>query len=582
MKRYLFNLLDAAVKGFFTETGLSLPDSNSIQIERTRDERYGEFASNIALNLSKTAGLKPRDLAAGILKHLPESDFLDKVEIAGPGFINFFLAQKAYLQVIPDILAGGEGFGRDSMGANQHVLLEFVSTNPTGPLHVGHGRGAAYGASVANLLEAAGYAVTREYYVNDAGRQMDILATSVWLRYLEQCGSTVDFPEKGYQGDYIQQIAEDIFREKGTVFNKAPEANRNDKNAGVDGDTHLDLLIAQAKAALGKEEYTYIHQTTLAHILDDIKNDLEEFGIKFDRWFSEESLISSGEVTQCITKLQDEGEIYEKDGAQWFRSTYYGDEKDRVVVRENGQLTYFASDIAYHLNKYNRGYTGMINIWGADHHGYISRVKAALKALGRNPDLLEILLVQFAVLYRGTEKVSMSTRSADYVTLRDLRQEVGNDAARFFYVMRKSEQHLDFDLELAKSQSKDNPVYYIQYAHARISSVMNQLSEKGFTYRPEEARISLEKLTQPHELMIMKTLLRYPEVIQAAAGNYEPHQICFYLSDLANEFHSYYNSHQFIVDDTGVRNARISLILAVRQVIKNGLGILGVTAPDKM
>lgn len=582
MKQYLFNLLDAAVNGFFTETGLSLPDSSSIQIERTRDERYGEFASNIALNISKTAGLKPRDLAAGILKHLPESEFLDKVEIAGPGFINFFLAQKAYLQVIPDILTGGADFGRNNMGADQQVLLEFVSTNPTGPLHVGHGRGAAYGASVANLLEAAGYTVTREYYVNDAGRQMDILATSVWLRYLEQCGAGVPFPEKGYRGDYIRQIADNILREKGTIFNKQPQADSNEKIAAADGDAQLDLLIAQAKTALGIEGYTYIHQTTLANILDDIKDDLAEFGIRFDIWFSEESLTSSGEVMECITKLQDAGEIYEKDGAQWFRSTYYGDEKDRVVVRENGQLTYFASDIAYHLNKYNRGYTGMVNIWGADHHGYISRVKAAVKALGRNPDLLEILLVQFAVLYRGTEKVSMSTRSADYVTLRDLRQEVGNDAARFFYVMRKSEQHLDFDLELAKSQSKDNPVYYIQYAHARISSVMNQLSEKGFTFNREEALAALEMLTQSHEQMIMKTLLRYPEVIQTAAGSYEPHQICFYLSDLANEFHSYYNTHQFIVDDPAIRNARICLILAVRQVIKNGLEILGVTAPDKM
>ena len=582
MKQHLLKLVEAAVDGFKAETGLSIPDGISIRIERTRDERHGEFASNIAMNLAGAARLKPRDLAAELLKHLPDSEFIDKVEIAGPGFINFFLAQKAYLRVVPDILNSGKKFGQNNMGAGQHILLEYVSTNPTGPLHVGHGRGAAYGASVANLLEAAGYKVTREYYVNDAGRQMDILATSVWLRYLELCGSGIRFPDKAYRGDYIRRIAQHIFHEKRELFNKQADSNSYEASTAAEGDAQLDLLISQAKTVLGREDFKYIHETTLADILDDIKDDLAEFGISFDIWFSEQSLISSGEVEECVSALKKTGEIYEKDGAQWFRSTSYGDEKDRVVVRENGQLTYFAADIAYHLNKYSRGYSGMINIWGADHHGSIARVKAAVKALGRDPDLLAILLVQFAVLYRGTEKVSMSTRSADYVTLRDLRQEVGNDAARFFYVMRKSEQHLDFDLELAKSQSSDNPVYYIQYAHARISSVMNQLSEQGLSYKQEEAFACLDMLTQSHEQLIMKSLVRYPEVIQTAAGSYEPHQICFYLRDLANEFHSYYNSHQFIVDDPALRNARISLILAVRQVIRNGLEILGVTAPDKM
>ena len=582
MKAYLVKLVESAVNGFLEEIGTTLPDGITVQVERTRDERYGEFASNIALNLARQARLKPREIAAGIMKYLPQSEFIDKTEIAGPGFINFFLAQQAYLQVIPDIQTQGAGFGRNHMGAGNHVLLEFVSTNPTGPLHVGHGRGAAYGASVANLLEAAGFTVTREYYVNDAGRQMDILATSVWLRYLELCGTALEFPEKGYRGDYIRQIAELIIQEKGKAFHKPPDTDSFEKISTSEGDVQLDQLINLAKTLLGRDDYLYIHQATLDNILDDIKNDLEEFGIRFDVWFSEQSLISSGEVAECVTALKDAGEIYQKDGAQWFRSTAYGDEKDRVVIRENGQLTYFASDIAYHLNKYNRGFSSMINIWGADHHGYIARVKAAMKTLGKEPERLHILLVQFAVLYRGREKVSMSTRSADYVTLRDLRQEVGNDAARFFYVMRKSEQHLDFDLELAKSQSKDNPVYYIQYAHARISSVMSQLREKGFSYGADDSLASLETLVQPHEQSLMKSLLRYPEVIQSAAGNYEPHQICFYLNDLANEFHSYYNSHQFIVDDTAIRNARISLILAVQQVIKNGLEILGVTAPDKM
>ena len=582
MKEHIHQLVATALESVKAGTGLTVPDDTIIQIERTRDERHGEFATNIALSLAKAAQQKPRDLAAEILKHLPESEYIEKIEIAGPGFINFFLTQKAYLQIIPDILNSKRDFGRNDMGRGQAVLLEFVSTNPTGPLHVGHGRGAAYGASVANLLEAAGYDVTCEYYINDAGRQMDILATSVWLRYLELCGFELRFPEKAYRGEYIRNIAGQILEAGGQTFHKPPDAAEYERIAGEEGDTQLDSYISLAKERLGEVDYRFIHGTTLTVILEDIKDDLSEFGIFFDNWFSEQSLLSSGEVLECITALKDGGEIYEKEGAQWFRSTFYGDEKDRVVVRENGQLTYFASDIAYHLNKYNRGFSKMINIWGADHHGYISRVKAAVKALNRDPDQLEILLVQFAVLFRGTEKISMSTRAADYVTLRDLRQEVGNDAARFFYVTRKSEQHLDFDLELAKSQSNDNPVYYIQYAHARIASVMKQLSEKGFKYSQENQESSLIKLTQAHEQQIMKSLALYPEVIRTAAENHEPHQICFYLRELANIFHSYYNSHQFIVDDAVVRNARISLILAVQQVIRNGLEILGVSAPDKM
>ena len=431
MKEHIHQLVATALESVKADTGLTVPDDTPIQVERTRDERHGEFATNIAMSLAKAAKQKPRDLAAELLKHLPESDYIEKIEIAGPGFINFFLTQKAYLQIIPDILNRKEGFGRNDMGQEQPVLLEFVSTNPTGPLHVGHGRGAAYGASVANLLEAAGYDVTCEYYINDAGRQMDILATSVWLRYLELCGFELRFPEKAYRGEYIRKIAEQIFEARGSAFHKPPETAEYERIAGEEGDAQLDSYILLAKVRLGEKDYRFIHETTLMDILEDIKNDLSEFGISFDNWFSEQSLLNSGEVTECIAALKNNREIYEKDGAQWFRSTFYGDEKDRVVVRDNGQLTYFASDIAYHLNKYNRGFSKMINIWGADHHGYITRVKASVKALNRDPDLLEILLVQFAVLYRGTEKVSMSTRSADYVTLRDLRQEVGNDAARF-------------------------------------------------------------------------------------------------------------------------------------------------------
>lgn len=555
-------------------------------IERARDSQHGDFASNIAMVLAKAARTKPRDLAEKIIAALPESTELSKVEIAGPGFINFYLSPDAYHELIPKILSDGHAYGRSDKGAGERVQVEFVSANPTGPLHVGHGRGAAYGAVVADLLQAIGYDVHREYYVNDAGRQMDILGTSVWLRYLELCDEEITFPLNGYKGDYIWDIAATLHRDNGDQYcHSADEVFAGvaaDEPAGGDKEAHIDGLIANAKQLLGDNRYRFVFELGLNTILDDIRDDLELFGVKYDEWYSERTLMESGAVNKAVERLRAAGHVYEKEGALWFRSTDFGDEKDRVVERDNGQTTYFASDIAYHMDKLERGFDRVIDVWGADHHGYVPRVKAALEALGSDASKLDVLLVQFANLYRAGEKVQMSTRSGSFVTLRELRKEVGVDAARFFYVMRKCEQHLDFDLDLAKSQSSDNPVYYVQYAHARVCSVLRQAAEKKISVEISEGTANLERLTEDHELQLLKSLSRYPEVVEASALNQEPHQLSHYLRDLANDFHTYYNAHQFLVDDAGLRDARIKLILVVRQTLRNGLNLLGVSAPESM
>jgi arginyl-tRNA synthetase len=451
---------------------------------------------------------------------------------------------------------------------------------------VGHGRGAAYGAAVADLLAAAGFQVHREYYVNDAGRQMDILATSVWLRYLELAGETLPFPSNGYKGDYVYDIGATLHRENGdayrhanaTIFKGVPP----DEPQGGDKELHIDGLIDRCKALLGPKDYRKVFDLGLNVILDDIRQDLEEFGVVYEEWYSERSLSDTGKVGQAIERLKESGHLYEKDGAWWFRSTDYGDEKDRVVVRDNGQKTYFASDIAYHMDKLDRGFDQVIDVWGADHHGYVPRVKAALSAMGEDASKLDVLLVQFAILYRGGEKAQMSTRSGEFVTLRELRHEVGNDAARFFYVLRKCEQHMDFDLDLAKSQSNDNPVYYLQYAHARICSVLRMGEEKGMPRDRELGLEHLDRITEEHELALLGILARLPEVIETAALGHEPHQLAYYLREVATGFHTYYNSHTFLVEDAALRNARLNLIDATRQVLANGLGLLGVSAPDSM
>jgi arginyl-tRNA synthetase len=586
LKQHLVQVLTDAVSKLQDSGDLPAEITPTIMIERTRDRAHGDFASNLAMTLAKPARSKPRDLAEKIVGVIETGDHIKKVEIAGPGFINFYLGADAWHSVISNILEQGSRFGLSSYGAGQRIQVEFVSANPTGPLHVGHGRGAAYGAAVADLLEAVGYTVHREYYVNDAGRQMDILAASVYLRYLDLCGEEVPFPVNGYQGDYVWDIGATLHRENGDtlrhpvneLFSDVPP----DEPAGGDKEAHVDAIIARCQSLLGAADYRKVFDEGLNAILHNIRQDLKEFGVVYDEWFSERSLTDNQAVEKCIERLQQSGHVYEKGGALWFRSTDYGDEKDRVLVRDNGQSTYFASDIAYHANKLERGYDRVIDVWGADHHGYVPRVKAALTALGDDPERLDVLLVQFAILYRNGEKAQMSTRSGEFVTLRELRHEVGNDAARFFYVMRKCEQHMDFDLDLAKSQSNDNPVYYIQYAHARVMSVMRQLQEKQLEWDKAAGNAALASLSEQHEQELVIRLSRYPEVLEAAAVNHEPHQLTHYLRELANDFHTYYNAHTFLVADSTLRNARLNLIEATRQVIANGLGLLGVSAPDTM
>ena len=586
MKNEIQALLAQAVAALQAAQALPADISTDIQVTRTKDASHGDFACNLAMMLAKTVGKNPRQLAQSLIDALPASSHVRKTEIAGPGFINFYLNASSSLSVLDTITLQGDRFGLSNVGAGRRVQVEFVSANPTGPLHVGHGRGAAYGATVADLLAAVGFNVHREYYVNDAGRQMDILATSVWLRYLELCAVTFTFPSNGYRGAYVIDISRGLLTSHGQKFKRsAAELMQNipaDEPAGGDKEEHIDALIERCKKLLGADDYLLIFDLGLNLILDDIRDDLAGFGVTYDEWYSERTLAERGMTQQAIARLDKAGVLYELDGAQWFRSTDFGDEKDRVVVRDNGQTTYFASDIAYHMHKLERGFDRVVDIWGADHHGYIPRVKAALTALGNDASKLDVLLVQFAVLYRNGAKVQMSTRSGSFVTLRELREEVGNDAARFFYVMRKCEQHMDFDLDLAKSQSNDNPMYYIQYAHARICSVMRQLAEKKIHHDATLGAASVKQLTESHETALITQLGAYPEIVEKAALSEEPHLLCHYLRDLANDLHTYYNAHQFITDDAELRNARLNLILATRQVLKNGLKLLGVSAPETM
>ncbi|WP_090826002.1 arginine--tRNA ligase [Nitrosovibrio tenuis] len=551
----------------------------AIEFARPKQASHGDYSCNLAMQLAKPLRQNPRDIAKMLIGGLIASPYLEKAEIAGAGFINLFLKISAKQQFPGYVLESGEDYGHGSIGEGKKVQVEFVSANPTGPLHVGHGRGAAFGASLANVLEAAGYSVTREYYVNDAGRQMDILALSTWLRYLELNGVTCPFPGNAYQGEYVRDMARLIHKAHAGRYVHRPELLFEGLAAEADSntETQLDGLIANAKKLLG-QDYAYIHNFVLAEQLGDCRNDLAEFGAVFDVWFSEQSLFDSGSVAHVVQLLEQGNYVYQQDGAKWFKSTDFGDKKDRVIQRENGQFTYFASDIAYHLNKFERGFSHVIDVWGADHHGYIPRVKGAMQALSLDPAKLEIALVQFAVLYREGKKAPMSTRSGEFVTLRELRQEVGNDAARFFYVLRKSDQHLDFDLDLAKSQSNDNPVYYVQYAHARVCSVLEQWGENTAVL----ATTDMSPLTNPAELSLLQKLIDYPELVESAAKELSPHLIAFYLRELAGEFHSYYNATRFLVPEVPLRLARLGLIAAIRQVLSNGLKLLGVSAPEKM
>ncbi len=592
--------LNHAVQSLQSEGVLPADWNNKSTLTRTKDRSHGDFASNIAMIGAKAAAMKPRDLAEKVLQALPQVAEISKAEIAGPGFINFFLNADQRFSILEQIQSQKEQFGFSQANAAKKVQIEFVSANPTSSLHVGHGRGAAYGMTVANLLEATGATVEREYYVNDAGRQMDILATSTYLRYLQLLGLDLVFPKNAYQGDYVKEIAQSIIDQQGNAYQHdvaavyqdvpadveyADELDADGNKVVVSGDKekHIDGLIHNSQQLLAAD-YRVFHQAALTAILDDIKDDLGEFSVSFDQWFSEATLAEK--IDEALATLDQRGYLYEKEGNIWFKSTEFGDEKDRVVKRRNGQTTYFASDIAYHLNKLQRGFTDLIDIWGSDHHGYIARVKAAIDAMGYDSSKLTVLLVQFVSLWRGGEMVQMSSRSGQYVTLRDLRKEVGNDAARFYYVMRKSEQHIDFDLDLAVSQSKDNAVYYIQYAHARVNRMVNKAAEKNVPFSRETLdQYDASLLTLDMETEILAKLAAYPEVVIRAANSYEPHQVGNYLKELAALFHGWYNLDNLKIlndQEIAVSQARLLLSINVQQVLKNGLTLLGVSAPFEM
>jgi arginyl-tRNA synthetase len=547
-----------------------------------------DWASNLPFVLGKALKIAPLTVAEMLVAEihaLARPAWLQQVEAAAPGFINFYISPLAYAAGIGIIRAGGQQFGRSQLGKGQLVQVEYVSANPTGPLHVGHGRGAAVGSVLANILKAAGFAVFQEYYVNDAGRQMDILATSVWWRYLALFADTPPFPSKGYRGDYIAQFAEHLRQQYGEALLRVVDAaDLPADGSEVDGENYVDAAIALAKAKLGAD-YKIVFDYALNEILADIRQDLQEFGVHYDAYFSEASLSDNGLIHKCLEALAAAGHLYEQDGALWFAASRFGDEKDRVVQRENGQYTYFASDIAYHWQKFqpqaNRpAFDQVIDIWGADHHGYVPRLHAALQALGIDPKRLEVLLVQFVTLYRHGQKVQMSTRSGSFITLRELRGEVGNDAARIFYLQRKIEQHLDFDLDLAIAQSQDNPLYYLQYAHARLASILRQAQEKGFSLPPLACTIL------PTEAEAMLPLLRwlaeYPTWLQRAALERGPQLLIQYLRELAQRFHGFYHKYQFLTEDDAQRQSRLALLLAVQQVLHNGLQLLNIQPLEEM
>ncbi len=589
MKNYIQTLIKNSLESLVAK-GLLLDEKYNIIISHSKNKAYGNYSSNIAFLVSGKNNDKPINIAKLIVSAIAKSTQITKIDIAGAGFINFFVASEDNNNIIKQILIKGKDFGLAKIGDNKNILLEFVSANPTGPLHIGHGRGAAYGSSIANLLKTIGYNVDCEYYVNDAGRQMDILTISVYLRYLELLNIAITFPDNAYKGNYIYDIAkqvqnlyQDKYQHDFTKITPNITKNKHQKN---DKEAYIDTIITNCKNILA-QDYDIIFNLSIEYILVGIKQELSQFRVHFDTWFSEKNLIQSDLLAKTIVKLKQNKVVYKKNGALWFKTTDFGDEKDRVVVRDNNNSTYFASDIAYHLDKFIRKlpiqnknsqhYYKIINIWGADHHGYIARVVAGIKALGYDSDKLKILLVQFVNLYRGKIKASMSTRSGEFIPLKELIAEVGCDAARFFYILRKSEQHMDFDLELAKSQTNDNPVYYIQYAHARICKV---LSKTNFALNDNNINLSL--LIAPQEVELVSVLNRYCDTIISSASSYEPHQLAYYLKDLATALHSYYANCKFLGNDKELTKARLSLISAVKQVIKNALNILGVSAPESM
>jgi arginyl-tRNA synthetase len=590
VKAHLESLLREALKPVLAGSGATPPEL--IAIDAAKDRKHGDFATNLALTLAKPLGLPPRKVAERLVQHLPASKQVAKVEIAGPGFINFFLTADAFQAVVPEILSQGERFGRTEKTRGK-VLVEFVSANPTGPLHVGHGRNAAYGDALARILDAAGFEVHREYYINDAGRQVDLLALSVWLRYLELHGEAVAFPARAYPGDYIRATAEKLkaarpgalVKPAGALFeglkpepvvpDGADEATK--ERLKMQQEAHADALVARARALL-TEDWRTVLDFSLTDQLTAIRATLDAFGVSFDRWYSERELVGRGAVAHALDRLRTSGHVFEKDGAVWLRTTDLGDEKDRVLIKADGSATYFCNDLAYHVDKLERGYPKLCDVWGADHHGYIARMRAAIEALTGHRDALSVQLIQFVTLSSGR----MGKRSGNFVTLGDLIRETGRDATRFFFLMRSHDQHLEFDIELARSQTSDNPVYYVQYACARIASVFRQAAERGISWRAADAEGCLHRLDGEHERTLLTRLNRYPEVVRQAADQQAPHALCFYLREIADGFHTWYNAQQFLVEDAEQRNARLALVAATGQALKNGLGLLGVSAPEKM
>jgi len=556
--------LKATLTGIVTEALQSLAADGLLQakdipvpfIELTRDRKFGDYATNVAMVLASHINGNPRQFAQALSDRIREADNgenITKIEVAGPGFINITMSGDYWMKAVRRVLSEGSRYADSNAGQGKRIQVEFVSANPTGPLHVGHGRGAAMGDALANVLEAAGFDVQREYYINDAGNQIENLGQSVYARYLELFGNQVEFPEGGYRGDYIKEIADDL------------KANLGDRFLHKSHDSVVQEI----------SEYAALR------ILADIKEDLEQFGVRFDRWFSEKSLFDGNEVKQALEEMENRGHIYREDDAVWFRSTEMGDDKDRVVIKADGSLTYFASDVAYHRNKFSRGFERVINIWGADHHGYVDRMKAAVVALGKQKEDLQILLVQLVNLLRHGKPVAMSTRAGEFVTLREVREEVGRDAARFIFLTRKADSKLDFDLDLAKERSNDNPVFYVQYAHARICSIIRNAEQTGISLPgPEDADLTM--LVLPEEKELIRHLAALPDVVDGAALALEPYRLTNYLRDISTTLHNYYYHHRVLTDDADLTAARLALVTAVRIAVRKALTLLGVTAPERM
>ena len=554
MKQVLAALLEKSIQSGIADGLLPAAALPPVEVEWTKDPGHGDYASNAAMVLAAQVKKNPREIAGILLERIDDSgQVLEKVEIAGPGFMNFFIREGCWSSFLKKVDDEGSRYGSSDLGKGRRIQVEFVSANPTGPLHIGHARGAVVGDVMANILAAVGYDVFREYYINDAGNQMNNLGKSVLLRYRELLGRTEEFPEGCYKGEYIRDLSAELLKREGERY------------LDMDAEEAIPLLTAYAGGA----------------ILEGIKEDLRTFGVVFDLYFSERELYREDGVGILLRTLQEKGFIYREGEALWFRTTAFGDEKDRVVVRQNGDPTYFAADIAYHRNKFLRGFDTVIDIWGADHHGYIPRMSAAVQALGYEKDALKVILVQLVNLLRDGKPVAMSTRSGEFDTLREVVDEVGKDAARYNFLMRRSDSHLDFDLELAKRQSNENPVYYVQYAYARICSIIRMAAERGYAAPLYgEAELSLLKL--PEEIDLIKAITRFPEVVEGAARTLEPHRLTFYLNDLASIFHSYYNKNKVISDDGALTGARLFLVKSVRTVLENTLTMLGVSTPEKM